>query len=214
MGEWDDMLGRGEYAEPKTEQPEPLGQTARMSANGLTLELDLHQLLTALDPQGSWLGYNPETDENEFEQASLADHIVLTTSQQLVKVVRKEVRDRIFKEVSDVMQAEIVDLVRDALDEGVPQKRDQMNRLVGDPVPLRDLIQTMASDMLTKPTGDSYSRNRPTALQKMIEEQVGAAFKKELADVVAQAKGAALKAVQDNAASVIRETIERSSRGL
>ena len=60
---------------------------------------------------------------------------------------------------------------------------------------------------------DGYG-NSPTKMQKLVDEAVGKAFKNELASAVKDAKATALAAVQDNAAQVIRETIERSTRGL
>lgn len=185
-------------------------QTVKVQANGLTIELDLHQLLTAIDPQGRWTGYNPDTDEDNFEPSSLTDQIALITSNQLVKVMRKEVKDMISASVVEVIDAEVTSIVREYIQGTEVQKTDGWGNPTGAPLPLTKMI-TDAVAKMNKTT--NYDRG-PSPLQKMVDESVNRAFKAELTEAVKTARAAALKAVQDNAATVIRETIERSTRGL
>ena len=96
-----------------TETPD---QTVRVAANGLTIDLDLHQLLTAVDPEGRWLGYDPDHDEDRFEPSSLALQIAGLTADRLVKVMRHEVKAMIEDKVSEVIAAEVTTLVREHIE--------------------------------------------------------------------------------------------------
>ena len=184
-------------------------QTVTVSTSGITMEIDLHQMLTAIDPNGRWLHYNPEIDEDVYQPSSLADQIAEVTAIRLAKEMRKEVRDLITEQVSATIQAEVEGIIRAHL-EGEVQSTDEWGQPKGGPVPLTQMIVKAATDGMNKPA----SYNGPTRLQKMIEEAVGGAFKTELRRTVDEAKAAAVKAVQESAADVIRDTIQRASRGL
>ena len=197
-----------------TEQnPEP--RTTRLTANGITIELDLNQVLTALDPAGSYRGYNPDTDEDCFEPSSLETQLVDATATLLVKSLRKDIRDLVAKETATAIKTEVETIVRETLD-GPVQPVSEWGSPSGQPSPLRDLIGAQAQAALKKPElRDGYSRGQSkTMVQRIIDAEIEGAFKKELAEVVAQAKAEALEAVKNKAAEVITETIQRATRGI
>lgn len=200
--------------QPVAPAPVPVDQErCRVSTNGLTIEFDLRQMLQAIDPNGRWLGYDPDTDEDRWGSDSMQGMVVEETAKMLTKAMRTEVRTLIAEAVRDQVMAQIGDIVREELENGVVQL-DQFGR-GSETKPLSEVILATANDALSKPIGDSFGgRGRPTVVQKIIDEAVGNAFRKELAEAVAHAKKAALAAVESNAAQVLRETIERASRGL
>lgn len=188
--------------------------TVTATAGGITMTIDLHQMLTAIDPGGRWIGYDPENDEDRYEPSSFALHIADLTADRLAKAMRMEVKAKIDAAVQDVILAETTTLVRDALENGTLQRTNEWGRPEGVAKPLPQIILETAQDALTKPTGDAYSTRRPTVIQKMIADAVGAAFKKELTAEVEKVRVAARSAVEQSAAEVIRETVQRASRGL
>lgn len=183
-------------------------------AAGFTIEFDINELINAIDPHAMYRGHNWETEEDYFEPASLKDLIVTQVAEKLAKALQKQVADEISAAVRERVLAEVRDRVRTALEEGSLQPTDEWGRKKGEAKPLVDVILETAGEVLTKPMGDSYSRNRSTVLQKMVEDAVGKAFKAELQEVVNQARNAAKQAVKESASQVIAETIERASRGL
>jgi hypothetical protein len=202
---------------PAEPQPVPAfstepAPTVRATAGGITMEIDLHQMLTAIDPGGRWIGYDPEEDEDRYEPSSLALQIADLTADRLAKAMRREVTSMIEDKVAETVQAEVIQLVRNAISAGEVQETNEFGRPTGPAKPLTEVVITIARSMFKAP--DRYNTNRLTPMQKMIEEEVGRTFKTELAAAVKDAKTAALQAVQQNAAEVIRETIERSARGL
>lgn len=195
--------------------PLPFGEpspTVTATAGGIRMEIDLHQMLTAIDPGGRWIGYDPDTDDDRYEPSSLALQIADLTADRLTKAMRQEVQSMIEDKVGATVQAEVIQLVREAITAGEVQETNEFGRPTGPAKPLTEVVVGIAQGMFKAP--DRYSNSRQTPMQKMIEEEVGKAFKAELATAVKDAKAAALQAVQQNAAAVIRETIERSARGL
>lgn len=191
--------------------PEP-SNTVTLSTSGMQITLDLHQMLTAIDPEGRWLGYDPDTDEGLDEPTSLAIQIADLAADRLVKVMRREVTTMIENRVGEQISGQIEALVREHIEGTTVQQTDEFGFPKGTPAkPLTQMIVEAATKGLN--TAESYGRG-PTKMQKMVDEAVGRAFKTELAEAVKVAKQQALAAVQDSAAQVIRETIERSARGL
>lgn len=192
----------------------PDSDRVRVSTAGFTLELSLRDLLTTVDSAGRYIGYDPDADEDRYEPASLMDLLVAEAGDKLVKALRADLLKRLRDDAHDAIMATITEVVHDQLEVGIHTNTDHLGRPAGEPTPLIELIRTAATDALTKPIGDSYSRNRQTVLQKLVTEAVGAAFAKELQAEVEQARSAAKAAVRDQAAKVITETIERATRGL
>lgn len=188
--------------------------TTRLTANGITIEVDLAQVLTAIDPQGKYLGYDPDADEDRFVSSSLQQELVHATSLELVKQIRKGITSAVLDDVRDTVTAQVSDVVAETLANPV-QKTTEWGAPVGESKPLAQLISEQATDALTKPTGDRYSNSgRLTVVQKIIADEVTKQFKSELQGHVKQAQEAAVAAVKASAAEVISETIERAQRGL
>lgn len=187
----------------------------RLTANGITIEVDLTEILTAIDPNGRYLGYNPETDEDHFVQSSLQQEIVHATSLELVKQLRKDIAGAVLNEVREAITAQVSEVVAETLTNPV-QKTTEWGAPVGEAKPLAQLITEQATDALRKPElRDSYSRGaQPTLVQRIIASEIEKAFKTELQAHVKEAQQAAVKAVKASAAEVIGESIDRARRGL
>lgn len=210
----DDFLGLDEGptdTNPLGEQP----KTTRLEANGITIEVDLREILTALDPRGRYYGYNPETDEDSFGPSALEDHIVEATAVLLTKSLRKDVKDLVAAATRDAIQAEVETIVREALGEGV-QQTTEWGSPTGEKTPLRELIGKEAEKALKMPElRDGYSRsNQPTMVQRIVAKEVEKSFAAEIKAVVDQARKDTLAAVQREAANVIAESVRRATPGL
>lgn len=193
---------------PETPQP---SNVVTLSTSGMQITLDLHQMMTAIDPQGRWLGYDPDEDEDRFEPSSFAVLIADLTADRLTKAMRAEVKNVIEKQVGAQIAAQVEALVREHIEGTNVQQTDEFGFPKGTPAkPLTQMIVEAATKGMNQ---GEYGRG-PTKMQKIVDDAVGAAFKRELTDAVKTAKQQALAAVQTSAAEVIRETIERSARGL
>lgn len=187
----------------------------RMTANGITIEVDLTEILTAIDPNGRYIGYDPEADEDRYVQSSLQQEIVHATSLELVKQVRKGVEAAVLKEVTAAISEQVREIVADTL-AGSVQKTTEWGSPVGEAKPLAQLITEQATDALRKPElRDGYNRgNKPTVVQQIVANEIEKAFKVELQGHVKEAQQAAVAAVKASAAEVIGESIDRARRGL
>jgi hypothetical protein len=186
-----------------------------LSSAGLELRLDLPTMLTAIDPGGRWLGYDPDADEDRYESSSLAGEIVDRSAALLVKRAGRQIETLVADAVTTRALELVEEFVRESLETGTLQEHDVDGRPKGQPRPLLGIIRDAAVNVLDKPTGDGFGRGgRQTMLAKMVDEAVGRAFKAELQAEVDKARDAAKRAVRDQAAAVITETIERATRGL
>lgn len=196
----------------------PLGdqpKTVRLEANGITMEVDLREILTALDPRGRYYGYNPESDEDSFGPSALEDHIIEATAVLLVKSLRKDIKDLIARAVQPQIEEQVEEIIREALGEGV-QKVSEWGTPTTEKTPLRELIGATAEKALKMPElRDGYSRsNQTTMVQRIIASQVEKSFATEIKAVVDQARKDTLAAVQEQAASIIAESVRRATPGL
>lgn len=186
-----------------------------LSSAGLAVQLDLPTMLNTIDPGGRWLGYDPDEDEDRYQSASLAALIVDAAAGLLVKRLGRSVDTAVGDAVTTTATEMVEGYVREALETGTLQPMTEFGSPKGEARPLLDVIRQSASDFVSKQVGDSFGRNgRQTALTKLVDEAVGKAFKSELTKVVDDARNAAKIAVRDSAAEVIKETIERATRGL
>lgn len=187
----------------------------RMSANGITIEVDLAEVLTAIDPQGRYLGYDPDADEDRFVSSSLQQEIVHAASLELVKQARKGIEKAVLDEVRNAVAGKVEEVVTETLAAPV-QKTNEWGSPVGDAKPLAQLISEQAQDALRKPElRDGYSRGaQPTMVQRIIADEIEKAFKTELQAHVKEAQQSAVAAVKASAAEVIGESIDRARRGM
>lgn len=187
----------------------------RMTANGITIEVDLAEVLTAIDPSGRYLGYDPEVDEDRFVSSSLQQEIVHAASLELVKQARKGIEAAVLAEVRTAVAGQVGEIVSETLIAPV-QKTTEWGSPVGEAKPLAQLISEQAQDALRKPElRDGYNRgNQLTMVQRIIANEIEKAFKVELQGHVKQAQQAAVAAVKASAAEVIGESIDRARRGL
>jgi hypothetical protein len=196
-----------------TDEKVPAKVTA--TGNGFSIEFDLQALLETMNRDGRYT-YNPETGDDEYEgPTSLHDEIVGATANLLTKSLRSEVSKQIDSAVRERVLAEVTEMVRDGLVNGTLQRTDEWGHAKGEAKPLIDIIRETAVDALTKPVADSFGRNnRETPIQKMITEQVTAAFAKELTEEVNKVRAEVKDAIRNQAAAVIGETIDRARKNL
>lgn len=190
-------------------------EMVKLTAAGITMEVDLMEILTAIDPHGNWLGYDPERDEDVSEPSSLEIKLIDATAALLVKALRKEVKDAVLVATRESIKIQVAEIVRMVL-QGDVQQVSEWGSPSGEAKPLRDLIGEEAQKALRKPARrDGYGGGRSLSMvQEIIQEEISVAFKKELADTVEQARKETLAAVRDQAAQVIAEAVRRATPGL
>lgn len=208
-----DGLGFGDQCgQPASKhRPESASKPVRLAANGLTLEFDLPTLLGALDHQPE---YDMVDEEWVPSPTSFRDAITSAAARMLVDDMRKAVKETVHTAVRDAVVAEVGSIVRDAVVNGTLQRTNEWGQKQGEAKTLAQIILETANELLTKPTGDSYASRRPTVIQKIISDEVTTAFRNDLKAEAEKARKAAQQAVQNAAAQVMKETIERAARGL
>lgn len=86
----------------------------------------------------------------------------------------------------DVIREAVLPMVEKAIAEPI-QKTSVYGDPIGDPVTLREVIVDEARKLVNKPA-EQYSRSGQTILQKVVAEEVRAAFGEEIKDAVKQAR--------------------------
>lgn len=115
------------------------------------------------------------------------------------------------RRVKEIRDEEIRALIRPTIEAAIQapiQKTNTYGEPTGQTTSLTELIVHEAQKYLTTPA-DQYNRDRGTVLQKMVREEIGAAFKRELAAVIADEKAKVVAAVQAQAAELIAEAVRQ-----
>lgn len=81
----------------------------------------------------------------------------------------------------------------------------------GEPTTLGEVIDQRIAQWLSQRTGDSFSNNRTTNLQKLINDAVGAALTRDINGAIDAAKLEVTAAVKAQAAQVLAETLTRAA---
>lgn len=206
--DWDDVADAPTPAKDETPAPD----SVQVSANGFFLTFNLPELLEAVDYRSYGRpGYGDE--EEPPEPSSLRSEVVYVAGVRLAKDLLQEVRADVKNHVRDAVQAQVSEVVAEALTNPV-QMTNSYGSPIGEPKALRDLIMEQAEVMM-RPNKDPYTRNgNQSPIQKIISDQITQAFANDLKAVTEQARKEALAAVKESAASVIADTIQRATRGL
>lgn len=167
----------------------------------ITIQIDQQALLD------SWLA-GRSYDETD---GKIADVVISLVASNLATALKPEIAEAVGERIA----ASVDEIVREHLETPVPQT-DRWGGAVGPPISLRKMIGEQAEKALRNPeTRDGYrGQGGRTMVQRVIEDEVGLAFKKELKAVVTEAAAQAKAAVEKSAGEVIAETIDRARKGL
>lgn len=117
-----------------------------------------------------------------------------------------EARQRVDVQRDALIRAAVAPVIERALTEPMRQT-DAYGSPIGEPTTLRTLIAKQATAALTAKS-DRYSRE-PTIIEKIVGEQINAAFRNELAGLVKTERDKVVKAVRDNAATIIANAVKQ-----
>jgi len=154
--------------------------------------------------------------EDGIRGASLQDMVVDAAVQRLVTDGRREEWARTLRErVTAIRDETIREAVRPAIEEAltrVIQPTDAYGNPKGEPVTLHERITRDAMAWLTKAESRQYGDKAVTPVERLIKEEVNAAFKRELGPVMEEAKREVIAAIKEQGAAVLAETIARMGR--
>lgn len=145
--------------------------------------------------------------EPEFEPVSLGEMVVTEIVRQLIDEVRRDIRDEVRKAVLPTIQAEVAQVVREALT-GEIQRTNRWGETEGEPTTLRDLIADDVKAYLAEPAKKWHSDERKNGFRELLREQVDEVMKRELTDEVKKARAAVAKQVADKAAQLFGDVVK------
>jgi hypothetical protein len=171
----------------------------RTAANGVTIHLDIPQLLSAMYAYDADDGFPTAARDLVTENAA--------------RLIAKTLGDDIRREVGAQVREQVAQIVEQTMAEGV-QETTTWGEPRGEKKPLRQMIVEQATAWMKEQVGgDSYSRAaRKTRLQAFVAEQVDGVLQKELKTAVDQGKAEVLDRIKANAAAVITETVARMAK--
>lgn len=142
----------------------------------------------------------------EGNEVTLADKICKSAVSRLAKDASwNGLTVRVHRIRDEEIRRQVGEIVAEAISADV-RRTNSFGEPTGDAKTLREVIVEEARAALTKPV-DPYDRGRGTLLQKIIREEIGAAFRKELVEVVAEERAKVVAAVRAQAADLIARAV-------
>lgn len=162
-------------------------------------------LRTPIEPTAA---RNPETGEwYEGEPVTLGSMV----ADQLVGKLTKDdsyrpLRKRFLEIRDEEIRKAVTPIIAEAIGASV-QKTNSFGEPIGEPASLRDVIMAEVKKLTEAPLGRS-GYGTETVLQKLVREEVGTAFKNELANIIKAEKEKVVKAIRGSASTVIADAVK------
>ena len=118
----------------------------------------------------------------------------------------RTLRQRVAEIRLEEIRAQLEPIVRQAIEQPV-QQTNRWGDPTGAATTLRDVIIEQAKKVLNEKTGDSYSNNRPTVIEKYVRDAVTAVMKEELAPVIAEEKAKIVAQFRASAANLLADAL-------
>lgn len=168
-------------------------------------EIDLN---TVVD--GTIRGYDPEHDEYVTSPKTLADVIAEHVREEITKGAEWQEEKRRFREIRDEeVRKALAPVIERALTDPILPTNAYGEPTSGAPTTLRELIAKEAKRQVSARADNGYRSSSETVLGKFVREQIDAAFRNELAEIVKAEKAKVVKAVRDNAGSIIADAVKQ-----
>jgi hypothetical protein len=151
-----------------------------------------------------------ESSEYENGGVSIGDRVASQIVHRLTSD-RDVQYDRIRDRVREIRDEEIRDAVRPLIAEALSKPIQQANPYgepVGSETTLTAIIVREAQEFMKRKAGDSYSRESRTVLQKMVADEVAAAFKTEVTEAVKSAREAVTAEIGKQAGDAIAAAVK------
>lgn len=182
---------------------------------GIKVEIDLAELIVGT----KWGPPDSDGDPTE-EPLDLLGAVFNDVARQLLAELRNratgsDIYGGLRQRIDAIRDEEIREAVRPAITEALTkavQPTNHYGEAQGEPKTLHETIVEKATAWLTTAKGDYYAKDKRTPIQAYIEDEVQKAFTKELRAEMEKAKAQVVKAVQDEGARVLAETIARMAK--
>lgn len=155
------------------------------------------------------LGYNPETGEVDEIPLTLGASVADIIARRLIDGMRSDVRTAVLQAVTDTIQAEVLNIVREQLATPL-RKTNRWGEPEGQTQTLRELLAEDVKSYLTEKVPDRHSYNdvRRGGFRELLKHEVDDALTKDLRDVITEARKQVVGQVQKKAAALIAEAIK------
>jgi hypothetical protein len=177
-----------------------------MQINVTIADLDAIDLSTVIGNEIGW--FNPETEETEYRPRTLGDLVAqrlaekiwsATDERRQTYIAVRQARDLIIRE-------QVKPLIEKALT-GEIRLTNAFGEPAGNPTTLNALIMDEAKKVIAGSRSD-YGRGQ-TMAQKIIADEVGATFIRELTEAMAAEKAKVVAAVRAKGAELIAEAVKQ-----
>lgn len=175
----------------------------------VTVHADGMDLNAVVD--GTVNGFDPETGEYFGRPKTLADVIAEKVVEQITTGEEWRDQKRRFREIREEMIREALKpTITRALAEPIERTNAFGERVDGvAPTTLREIIFNEARRQANAKVSDGYRSSSETVLAKFVREQIDAAFRNELAGILKEEKTKVVKAVRDNAGTIIADAVRQ-----
>jgi hypothetical protein len=158
--------------------------------------------------------YNPDADEYEMRDRTLGDLVAEKLAEKIFAESSREqhasMREKVTGERSRMIREKLEPILTAAMQGEIFETNSYGERVSGAPITLTELIVKEARKAMAPRTG--YNQ-KPTVLEKVVDDAVGAALTKELNEAIGAAKAEMVKAVRAKAAEFLAaEVLERKTR--
>lgn len=170
-------------------------------------------LNTVID--GTVNGYDPETGELDVRPMTLADLVAEKLAINLLDGMDGESRFEAQKRAARLRDQLIVEKVKPIIEKALTGPI-RLTNTFGEPVGKETTLNELIMDEVKKLTlGNRADHGRgDSPLQRLVKEQVGLAFSKEMAEIIAVEKKKAVDAIRAKASSIIAESLAAGLGGV
>lgn len=176
---------------------------------GLKVEFDMDELI---------VGFRYSSDpDSDGAPITLVEAVVEEVARMVLHAIKNDTQSGIYptlrERAATIRDEEIRSAIKPAIEQAVAaamQPTDGYGNPKGEPKTTHELIVEQATKALTAKEHDHYSRNKGlNIVEQFIATEVRTTLDKELRGALEQAKADVLKAVRDQGAKVLSETIAK-----
>lgn len=177
---------------------------------GIKVEVNLDELIVGTR-------YTGDPDDPDGGPVTLIDAVVEEVGRLVLQSIKNDTTRDTYRSLRDraatIRDEEIRAAIKPAIEQAVTatmQPTDGYGNPKGEPKTTHELIVEHATKVLTAKNNDHYSRDKgQNIVEQFIAKEVQAVLNKELKAALEQAKADVMRAVKDQGAKVLSETIAR-----
>ncbi len=157
---------------------------------------------------GETRAWDDEHDAYRTKELTIGEVVAARVTAELTK---DESYPGLRKQFLAIRDEEIREAVKPIVEQVIlapVQRTNEYGEATGETTTLRALVVAETKKVLAL-KADSYGRGSETVLQKFVRDEISAAFKKELAEVLAEEKAKVVAAVRAKAADLIADAVKQ-----